>query len=58
VRLFIEKKLAHHNRRSHYYWPAYRAEPAEAAITAVTGTPRRYGAEISGLPHSGLPYTC
>ncbi|AEI77529.1 hypothetical protein CNE_1c21950 [Cupriavidus necator N-1] len=29
VRLFIEKKLARHNRHSHYYWSAYRAEPAE-----------------------------
>jgi hypothetical protein len=27
VRLFIEKKLARHNRHSHYYWSAYRAEP-------------------------------
>lgn len=28
VRLFIQKKLARHNRHSHYYWSAYRAEPA------------------------------
>ncbi|MEC3768445.1 MULTISPECIES: hypothetical protein [Cupriavidus] len=28
VRLFIVKKLARHNRHSHYYWSAYRAEPA------------------------------
>ena len=26
--LFIVKKLARHNRHSHYYWSAYRAEPA------------------------------
>ncbi|MBB3006063.1 hypothetical protein [Cupriavidus alkaliphilus] len=26
VRLFVEKKLARHNRHSHYYWAAYRAE--------------------------------
>ncbi|AQV94738.1 hypothetical protein BJN34_12695 [Cupriavidus necator] len=29
VRLFIEKELARHNRHSHYYWSAYRAEPAQ-----------------------------
>ncbi|SPC05387.1 hypothetical protein [Cupriavidus taiwanensis] len=28
VRLFIVKKHARHNRHSHYYWSAYRAEPA------------------------------
>ena len=30
VRLFVEKKLARHNRHSHYYWSAYRAEPVKA----------------------------
>ncbi|MCO4864405.1 hypothetical protein MKD38_22220 [Cupriavidus sp. WGlv3] len=30
VRLFVVKKLARHNRHSHYYWSAYRAEPASA----------------------------
>lgn len=28
VRLFIEKKQARHGRHSHYFWSAYRAEPA------------------------------
>ncbi len=30
VRLFIEKKQARHGRHSHYFWSAYRAEPAGA----------------------------
>lgn len=32
VRLFIELKCSRHGRSSHYFWSAYRAEPAKVGI--------------------------